>query len=717
MKKPLMLIVCVFLAAALPLAAETITETIGDYTWEGWDSGSTVEITRVSPAVGNVVIPSTLGGKPVTGIGANAFLGCSGLTGVTIPDSVTDIKFSAFSDCSGLTSVSIGNGVTSIGDEGFRNCYGLMNVVIPDSVTSIGNAAFYCCSGLTGVTIGSGVVSIGTSTFYGCSGLMSVRIPDSVTSIGNEAFAVCVGLKYVKIPGSVGIVGEKAFSDCIGLTGVDIETGVTSIGASAFSGCNGLNAVVIPDSVRSIGASTFVGCSGLTSLIIGEGVKNIGASAFVGCRNLTTVKIPNGVTTIGTSAFCDCSGLTSVLIGNGVTGIGKGAFESCSRLTDLIIPDNVSDIGGYAFAYCEGLKSVRIGKGMASIGIGAFADCKHLARVVFDGDSPLVEETVFDGVASGCVVYVPYGANGFTMDSSGKWQGMTVKKYYSSTVKPSSQPPGKSATGSASLPYGALTEGDITDAFVASKATTLMGAVYDGDSVVGIVELKLAKVNAGSRSGRVSGSVTGLDGKRNAIKASKVMNVDGVSPKRVSLEVKNLGTMTVSIGGGKFAGSLGGYHVQSANVGGNWYGSKASVSVNAYDLSMFTGDVVEDLLPLDETASVSGRKWDFGRAATVKWAKVKDGVTPLVYDEATGDGLVVDTKKGSNISSIKLAYTPKKGTFRGSFKVYELQGTSPRIKLKKYTVKVSGVVVDGVGTGMATCNRPAINWSVTVTGL
>ena len=84
-------------------------------------------------------------------------------------------------------------------------------------------------------------------------------------------------------------------------------------------------------------------------------------------------------------------------------------------------------------------------------------------------------------------------------------------------------------------------------------------------------------------------------------------------------------------------------------------------------------------------------------------------------EEGSGKGLVVDETKGkTNLSGMKLTYTPKKGTFKGSFKVYVLEGTGKATKLKKYTVKVSGVVVDGVGYGIATCKKPAISWSVLV---
>ena len=81
-------------------------------------------------------------------IWSSAFNGCSGLTSITIPDSVTNIGGGAFSGCSKLTSVTIGNGVTTIGGYAFSGCSGLTNVTIPDSVTSIGGYAFEDCGSL-----------------------------------------------------------------------------------------------------------------------------------------------------------------------------------------------------------------------------------------------------------------------------------------------------------------------------------------------------------------------------------------------------------------------------------------------------------------------------------------------------------------------------------------------------------------------------------------
>ena len=133
------------------------TKVIADYAFSG--------CTRMS----SIVIPDS-----VTSIGNGAFYECSSLTSVAIPDSVTSIGYGAFEYCSSLTSVVIGNGVTSIGYGAFEYCSSLTSVVIGDSVTSIGYGAFYNCSSLTSVVIGDSVTSIGGYAFDGCSSLTSV---------------------------------------------------------------------------------------------------------------------------------------------------------------------------------------------------------------------------------------------------------------------------------------------------------------------------------------------------------------------------------------------------------------------------------------------------------------------------------------------------------------------------------------------------------------
>ncbi|MBQ8060217.1 MAG: leucine-rich repeat protein, partial [Prevotella sp.] len=318
----------------------------------------------------------------------------SGLTSVTIPNSVTSIGSWAFYNCSGLTSVTIPNSVTSIGDRAFYNCSGLTSVTIPNSVTSIGSWAFYNCSGLTSVTIPNSVTSIGSWAFSGCSGLTSVTIPNSVTSINSYAFYGCSGQTSVTIPESVTSIGDGVFSSCSGLTEIKVADGnnvydsrnncnaiINTSSNTLIAGCKN---TIIPNSVTSIGSNAFDGCSGLTSVTIPNSVTSIGSAAFYGCSGLASVTIPNSVTSIVGSAFSSCSGLKSATIPNSVTSIGDNAFKGCSRLTSVTIPNSVTSIGSSAFEGCRSLTSVTIPNSVTSIGSYAFYDCSGLTSITWN---------------------------------------------------------------------------------------------------------------------------------------------------------------------------------------------------------------------------------------------------------------------------------------------------------------------------------------------
>ena len=303
----------------------------------------------------------------------SAFSGCTGLTSVTIPDSVTSIGYSAFKGCTGLTSVTIGNSVTSIGSYAFSDCDKLQDIYITDIAawcnisglddlmySGTSNKNLYINNELaTSITIPNGVTAIPSYAFCGCTGLTSVTIPDSVTSIGSAAFADCKGLTSVIIGNSVTRIGDYVFYGCNGLTSVTIPDSVTSIGYQAFCNCSGLTSVTIPDSVTSIGHYAFYGCSGLTSVIIPNSVTSIGYSAFSGCTGLTSITIPDSVTSIGNLAFSECTGLTSIVIPNGVTSIGNSAFYDCTELTSVTIGENVKNIPSYAFSGCTRLTNIK----------------------------------------------------------------------------------------------------------------------------------------------------------------------------------------------------------------------------------------------------------------------------------------------------------------------------------------------------------------------
>ena len=259
----------VMVLTAVPFGGLTfsaIAENEGYYTYTVENGEATITDCDESIS-GDVVIPDTLGGYPVTSIGYEAFCNCTGLTSITIPDSVTRIGGCAFSDCTGLTSITIPDSVTSIGDYAFNHCTGLTSITIPDGVTSIGDGAFAYCSGLTSITIPDSVKSIGRFAFSGCAGLTSITV-----SSGNKVYHSTDNCL-------IETESKTLISGCKNSI-IPSDGSVTSIGAGAFGGCTGLTSITIPDSVTSIGDVAFAICTDLTSITIPASVTDIGYYAF-----------------------------------------------------------------------------------------------------------------------------------------------------------------------------------------------------------------------------------------------------------------------------------------------------------------------------------------------------------------------------------------------------------------------------------------------------
>lgn len=125
-------------------------------------------------------------------LGDYVFNGCSGLTSLTLPSSVTKIGCYALFNCIGLTSLTLPSSVTEIGEHAFLNCRGLTNFTIPSGVTKIGAGAFFCCYGLISLTIPSSVTAIGSQAFNYCSGLTSIyAYMEKLPETGSNLFLGC----------------------------------------------------------------------------------------------------------------------------------------------------------------------------------------------------------------------------------------------------------------------------------------------------------------------------------------------------------------------------------------------------------------------------------------------------------------------------------------------------------------------------------------------
>ena len=115
----------------------------------------------------------------ITDNGNNYLVGYTGSeTELTLPNDYNGQQYQiynyAFEYCSGLTSITIPNSVTNIGDYAFRGCSSLTSITIPDSVTSIGSHAFYYCKKLKSVIIPSSVKRIEKWAFSDVSKLSQI---------------------------------------------------------------------------------------------------------------------------------------------------------------------------------------------------------------------------------------------------------------------------------------------------------------------------------------------------------------------------------------------------------------------------------------------------------------------------------------------------------------------------------------------------------------
>ena len=358
-------------------------ETVGGITWTYYPVGGNALLFNNYDAViatstsGAITIPSSLGGYPVSEIDDSAFKGCTKLTDVTVPDSVTKIESGAFYGCSNLAKLSIPNSVTTMGTGIADFCTSLEKVKIPAQFLNSKSYLFYKDTKsstdnleIKSYTITSdpvlmkcvrskyGKVTIGydnsdrTSPAIDANTSGSVTVPNTanffgaeypVTMIDEGAFAGCNKMKTVTLPNTVKEIGGGAFNGCSSMTSINVPTQLQRIGDLAFWNCSSLSRMVLNDSVESIGVGAFQSCTSLSVFTFGAGTREIGERVLNNCTRLNIVNfVTNGKDirlTIPKGAFKGCTSLAKIKLPDTVYEIKDAAFEGCTQLTSVMLPE------------------------------------------------------------------------------------------------------------------------------------------------------------------------------------------------------------------------------------------------------------------------------------------------------------------------------------------------------------------------------------------
>ena len=237
------------------------------------------------------------------------------------------------------------------------------------------------------------------------------------------------------------------------------------------------------------------------------------------------------------------------------------------------------------------------------------------------------------------------------------------------------------------------------------------GAVYDEyNNPRGIISIKFTKPSKGKS--KISGTVKMMDGKSYSLAATSVEVSGTESAKVVGKDVKKLGKLNMlEIGEKGFVAEItmtGGTKLMAKTTDlsvGLSKGTDYTFGVSGIPSEINGLEVVSEMLPDGQEVPVDAKgKIALAKAATLKYAKIK-GTKPTEYE------LVCDTSKGkTNLSGLKLTYTAKTSTIKGSFNVYTVN--EAKHKVNKVSFTVNGMVIGGKAVGVATCKKPVISCPV-----
>ena len=227
----------------------------------------------------SIVIPETIEGIPVIGIGPKAFKSTS-ITDIKIGENIRKIGKQAFYKCKKLSSVTWSHKCDVIPADCFFGCSNLMQFDFL-GVKKVRERAF-SKSGLKEVCLPENIEVVSGWAFFECKKLSSVIWNCKCNVIPVDCFARCSDLTQFDFS-NIKRIEVRAFRDS-GLTSVTLSKG-TAFGQSCFAQCNGLKKIEWL-SGQNIEGKIFEGCKNIKEIFISDKVKNIEASAFASSPNV-----------------------------------------------------------------------------------------------------------------------------------------------------------------------------------------------------------------------------------------------------------------------------------------------------------------------------------------------------------------------------------------------------------------------------------------------
>lgn len=357
---------------------------------------------------GILVIPETLGGEPVVGLGEST---CwyteiaDYITEIILPENLVYIMDYAF-DGTCIESITIPAGVEEISEYAFDEAGYLAEIIvaeenetyssmdgclydkeartlirvpaaisctcfeIPEGVETVAKYAFNG-TWIETIVLGTDVEEFSFYSYSGCAALQEMEVAD-----GNEYF-VDYGDYVLTADNSSVIFVDSSVSE------FEIPKKMTDFNISvfAYSGCLPLESITVEDGNDSyiVGSNGILYTSGyteivhatnetetyflencITEFILPEETVSIGAYAFYDCDSIMRIEMTDNVTSIGSNAFAKCSSLQNLLLSPNISRIPGGMCYGCENLLEMEIYDGVQTINSHAFYGCDALEYIYI---------------------------------------------------------------------------------------------------------------------------------------------------------------------------------------------------------------------------------------------------------------------------------------------------------------------------------------------------------------------